>query len=162
MTASHLFLQQVETTIHALEVALLQFKECLDNEKAILEENNLTQLEELLKTKQTKMNEVQNIICTLQTLVQEKKTAGSGNILQLIKLFPSPQQEALLKKWEAIKISLTHCESLNFTNGAIIMTLKNYNDAFLNLLTHRFEQATYQTAQTKKSPAPISTREHKA
>jgi len=161
MTEQHDLLKNIEFTLNELHTALSQFKVTLSEEKKILETNQLGSLEEKLHTKKMLVNSIQTIMAQLQILLDQKGDFHEKNITHFIGLYPPEKKKALLSQWEDIKEISKTCEQSNLANGALVTILKNYNDAFLNLLSRRSSETTY-TNQTNKPIAPLSTREHKA
>jgi len=152
-------MNEPEAILIHLKQALLTFIKILDNERLILEQNNLVQLEEILIQKQVIINEINNDHSTLSACLGQ----DAEQALNMDEWMATPPKKdpALLTEWQSIQQLLKECSKKNFTNGIIITTLKNCNDAILRVLTRRAPINTYTHQVNPNMARSESTREHK-
>jgi flagellar biosynthesis/type III secretory pathway chaperone len=161
MESATFSLDEFEKTLNDMHENLEKFIQSLEQEKNLLEHHDAQKLHELIKGKQFYIDSIHQLSTQCQTLLNNAQFPfNEKSVLKVISQFPSHRQGDMSKKWQAIKHLLKVSDQKNLVNGIIIATLKNYNDALLNLHTNRPKESTYSKAAANYNPA-VSTREHK-
>ncbi|MCS5711450.1 flagellar export chaperone FlgN [Candidatus Berkiella aquae] len=156
------FLNNFECVLLTLQAKLASFQQFLDEEKLLLNKQDMPALEAAVYQKQTHMNEVQMSMNELKECLNSQ-SFEEKNIKAIIDLYPPHKQKIIHNLWNDIKIALEQCDQKNLLNGMLITTIKNLNDVILRIMTQRpQESTTYSNPQQNNQNGPISTREHKA
>ncbi|MBN9286679.1 MAG: hypothetical protein BGO43_02290 [Gammaproteobacteria bacterium 39-13] len=162
MDISPVSLDIFEKSLYDIHANLKLFIKTLDEEKALLEKHEMEKLEEALATKKNVIDSMHTVSMECQTLLNNVNFPfNEKSILQIISAFNRSKQETLTALWQEIKNLLKLGDQKNLVNGILITTLKNYNDALLQICNLKPQDNTYSNQNNPYSPA-LSTREHKA
>ncbi|MGD9592234.1 MAG: flagellar export chaperone FlgN [Candidatus Berkiella sp.] len=154
-------LDDFEKMLHDLYEHLQQFVKTLDAEKALLEQNKTTELDQSMSAKRLIIESLDKISFQCQSYFSNQSAYSEKGILSIISHFPEGKQLYLTDLWKEIKTLLKTCDKKNLVNGVMITTLKNYNDNMLSIITNRPKESVYGN-KYKNNQLAVSTREHKA
>jgi flagellar biosynthesis/type III secretory pathway chaperone len=154
------FLNSFESILRTLKIRLGHFQIFLEEEKQLLNKQDLEGLEASTLKKQTFMNDVQTSMNELKDSLNSQ-SFEEKNIQAVLSLYAPEKRQEMQTLWDDIKLSLEQCDQKNLLNGILITTMKNLNDVLLRIIAQRPEESTYSNQPTNPS-TPVSTREHKA
>jgi flagellar biosynthesis/type III secretory pathway chaperone len=155
------FLINFENILITLQEKLSAFVNFLDEEKLLLNKQDLAALEISTQQKQRYIHDVQTCMDALKACLNSQ-SFEEKNIQAVIDLYPPEKRTTVLALWNDIKVALEQCDQKNLLNGILISTMKNLNDVLLRIITQRPEEATYSNQSNNNHKDTISTREHKA
>lgn len=163
MDISPASLDVFEKSLYDIHTNLKLFIKTLDDEKELLEKHDIEKLEQSLTVKQTVIDSMQTVSTECQHLLSNFNFPFNENgILQIISAFGAAKQQALTALWQEIKKLLKLGDQKNLVNGILITTLKNYNDALLQICNLKPQDTTYSNQNNPYNSPALSTREHKA
>lgn len=154
------FLNSFESILRTLKIRLSSFQGFLDDEKQLLNKQDLEALEASTIQKQNFMNDVQTSMNELKDSLNSQ-SFEEKNIHAVLSLYAPEKRQEMQTLWDEIKLALEQCDQKNLLNGILITTMKNLNDVLLRIITQRPEETTYSNQPTNPN-TPVSTREHKA
>lgn len=154
------FLINFESILRTLKLRLGFFQQFLDEEKELLNKQDLESLEASTLKKQTFINDVQTSMDELKNSLNSQ-AFEEKNIKAIIDLYEPQKRQEIHNLWNEVKIALEECDQKNLLNGILITTMKNLNDVLLRIVAQRPSESTYSN-QINHSSEPVSTREHKA
>lgn len=155
------FLNNFETILLTLKEKLSHFQAFLDEEKLLLNKQDLAALETATLTKQTFIHDVQLSMNDLKESLNSQ-TFEEKNIHAVLDLYPPEKRQSMQALWNEVKQALEQCDQKNLLNGILITTMKNLNDVLVRMMTARPAESTYSNTPQNNQNGPISTREHKA
>lgn len=152
-----------EKSLYDIHANLKLFIKSLDEEKEVLEKQELQKLDAAVAKKQDIIDSMQSISTECQTLLGNfNYPFNEKSFLKIISDFEPEKQETLTALWNEIKTLLKIGDQKNLINGVLINTLKNYNDALLEICNLRIKDSTYSNQNNPTAQPALSTREHKA
>lgn len=154
------FLNNFESILRTLKIRLTFFQQFLDEEKELLNKQDLESLEACTLKKQTFINDVQTSMNELKDSLNSQ-SFEEKNIHAVLDLYAPEKRQEMLALWNEVKMALEACDQKNLLNGILITTMKNLNDVLLRIIAQRPQESTYSN-QPSNPNAPVSTREHKA
>lgn len=154
------FLIRFESVLRTLQLRLNFFQQFLDEEKELLNKQDLEALEASTLKKQTFINDVQISMDELKDCLNSQ-SFEEKNIHAIIDLYEPQKRQEIYSLWNEVKMALEQCDQKNLLNGILITTMKNLNDVLLRIVAQRPTEHTYSN-QLNHSSEPVSTREHKA
>ena len=154
------FLNNFESILRTLKIRLQSFQQFLDDEKLLLNKQDLEGLEASTLNKQTFMNDVQTSMDALKDSLNSQ-SFEEKNIHAVLDLYSPEKRQEMQALWNDVKSALEECDQKNLLNGILITTMKNLNDVLLRIIAQRPADTTYSN-QPNNPNAPVSTREHKA
>lgn len=154
------FLNNFEGILRKLKIRLGQFHQFLDEEKALLNKQDLAGLEASTLNKQTFIHEVQLSMNELKESLNSQ-SFEEKNIHAVLDLYAPEKRQEMLALWNDVKLGLEDCDQKNLLNGILITTMKNINDVLVRIMTQRAPEDTY-SGQPNAPTGTVSTREHKA
>lgn len=154
------FLNNFEGVLRKLKIRLSQFQQFLDEEKLLLNKQDLQALEAATLQKQTHIHEVQLSMDELKNSLNSQ-TFEEKNIQAVLDLYAPEKRQEMLTLWNDVKLGLEECDQKNLLNGILITTMKNINDVLVRMMTQRAPEDTYSN-QSNNPTGSVSTREHKA
>lgn len=155
------FLNNFENILLTLRSKLAAFQTFLDEEKQLLNQQDLAGLEAATLTKQTFIHEIQLSMNALKESLNSQ-TFEEKNIHAVLDLYPHEKRQSMQALWNDVKQALEQCDQKNLLNGILITTMKNLNDVLVRLMTARPAESTYSNSSQNNQSSPVSTREHKA
>jgi flagellar biosynthesis/type III secretory pathway chaperone len=154
------FLINFEGILRKLQTRLALFQQFLDDEKLLLNKQDLEGLEASTLQKQTFINDVQLSMNELKESLNSQ-TFEEKNIHAVLDLYAPEKRQEMLSLWNDVKMALEQCDQKNLLNGILITTMKNINDVLVRIMTQRAPESTYSNQQNTPT-GTVSTREHKA
>lgn len=154
------FLNSFEAILRTLKLRLGFFQTFLDEEKQLLNKQDLEALEAATLQKQTFIHDVQTSMNELKESLNSQ-SFEEKNIHAVLSLYAPQKQQEMQALWDDVKLALEQCDQKNLLNGILITTMKNLNDVLLRIIAQRPEESTYSN-QPANPNTPVSTREHKA
>jgi len=154
------FLNSFESILRTLKLRLSFFQQFLDDEKQLLNKQDLEALEASTLNKQTFINDVQTSMNELKDSLNSQ-SFEEKNIHAVLDLYPPQKRQEMQALWNEVKMGLEQCDQKNLLNGILITTMKNLNDVLLSIIAQRPQESTYSN-QPNNPNTPVSTREHKA
>lgn len=154
--------ERFEQVLLEVRQNLQAFLSCLEQEREVLEQNDLALIEQSIANKQNMMSSLQNVSHQCQEILQTSHLNFTDtSISKFIKLYPIHKQDLISQLWRDIKGLTSLAHQYNMRNGLIINMLKNHNDSLLKLMVKQAPPTDY-TDLNRTSRVSISTREHKA
>lgn len=128
MTALLSLIQNIQTLSQ-------QLLECLTLEKQALDNNKLTELNEISIQKHALLNQ-------LDTL--DKQRIANTSAKDFNALIANSKKPALIKQWDSTRQSIAACQQQNDINGRLLNKRRQLNQEILSILSGR-SQATVET-----------------
>jgi len=154
------FLHNFESILRTLKIRLSAFQQFLDDEKLLLNKQDLEGLEGSTLQKQTFINDVQTSMDELKESLNSQ-TFEEKNIHAVLNLYAPQKRQEMQALWDEVKAGLEQCDQKNLLNGILITTMKNLNDVLLRIIAQRPTETTYSNKPNNPN-GPVSTREHEA
>lgn len=154
------FLNNFESILRTLKIRLNSFQQFLDDEKLLLNKQDLEGLEASTLQKQTFINDVQTSMDELKESLNSQ-TFEEKNIQAVLNLYAPQKRQEMQTLWDDVKAGLEQCDQKNLLNGILITTMKNLNDVLLRIIAQRPAETIYSNKPNNPN-GPVSTREHEA
>jgi flagella synthesis protein FlgN len=145
-------IQQLSQQLAQEETFLRQFRDVLQEEHELLSERELDKLEDVVKRKQSILDEFQQSVNERMQTLQELglETTDSSDIRLIVEGCADNAPE-IAESWENLQQLLDECKEQNTINGAIIEVSTNSLKVALSILSDR-------TANTELYDAKGNTR----